>query len=158
MQMNYKIAGQFEHLYPKTLGANVMLNNGTTLEQWKQQIDDMFNAVEDDDFNVMWSGNNIMDAATELTMPKALSSCKNGWILVFGDTSGTGKSNWNYCYVPKNHAAMFDYTGGVKFLVGVKNSGITSKFIFISDTKIKGHLANTQNGNEGAALLKVISH
>ena len=42
--------------------------------------------------------------------------------------------------------------------VGVKDSGITSKFVFISDTKIKGHLANTQGGNEGAALLKVISH
>ena len=67
-------------------------------------------------------------------------------------------SNWNYCYIPRTHASMYSYSGGVKFLVGVKNSAITSKFIFISDTKIKGHLANTQGGNEGAALLKVISH
>lgn len=156
MQMNYKISGQFEHLYPVTLGDNVKLNSGVTLEQWKQQIDDLFNALEDDDFNVMWNGNDILSATTELTMPKKLSECKNGWILVFGDT--TQGSNWNYCYIPRTHASMYDYSGGVKFLVGVKNSAITSKFVFISDTKIKGHLANTQGGNEGAALLKVISH
>lgn len=156
MQMNYKIAGQFEHLYPVTLGDNVKLNSGVTLEQWKQQIDDLFNALEDDDFNVMWNGNDILSATTELTMPKKLSECKNGWILVFGDT--TQGSNWNYCYIPRTHTSMYDYSGGVKFIVGVKNSGITSKFVFISDTKIKGHLANTQGGNEGAALLKVISH
>lgn len=156
MQMNYKISGQFEHLYPVTLGDNVKLNSGVTLEQWKQQIDDLFNALEDDDFNVMWNGNDILSATTELTMPKKLSECKNGWILVFGDT--TQGSNWNYCYIPRTHASMYSSSGGVKFLVGVKNSAITSKFIFISDTKIKGHLANTQGGNEGAALLKVISH
>ena len=156
MQMNYKISGQFEHLYPVTLGDNVKLNSGVTLEQWKQQIDDLFNALEDDDFNVMWNGNDIMPETTELTMPKKLSECKNGWILVFGDTKQG--SNWNYCYIPRTHASMYSYSGGVKFLVGVKNSAITSKFIFISDTKIKGHLANTQGGNEGAALLKVISH
>lgn len=156
MQMNYKIAGQFEHLYPVTLGDNVKLNSGVTLEQWKQQIDDLFNALEDDDFNIMWSGNDIMSASTELTMPKKLSECKNGWILVFGDT--VQGSNWNYCYIPRTHAAMYDYIGGVKFVVGVKNSGITSKFIFVSDTKIKGHSANAAGGNEAAALLKVISH
>lgn len=156
MQMNYKIAGQFEHLYPVTLGDNVKLNSGVTLEQWKQQIDDLFNALEDDDFNVMWSGNDIMSGSTELTMPKKLSECKNGWILVFGDT--VQGSNWNYCYIPRTHAAMYDYTGGVKFIVGVKNSGITSKFIFISDTNIKGHSANAAGGNEAATLLKVISH
>ena len=104
----------------------------------------------------MWNGNDIMPETTELTMPKKLSECKNGWILVFGDTKQG--SNWNYCYIPRTHASMYDYSGGVKFIVGVKNSGITSKFVFISDTKIKGHLANTQGGNEGAALLKVISH
>ena len=118
MQMNYKIAGQFEHLYPVTLGDNVKLNSGVTLEQWKQQIDDLFNALEDDDFNVMWNGNDILSATTELTMPKKLSECKNGWILVFGDT--TQGSNWNYCYIPRTHASMYDYSGGVKFIVGVK--------------------------------------
>lgn len=116
--MNYKIAGQFEHLYPVTLGDNVKLNSGVTLEQWKQQIDDLFNALEDDDFNVMWNGNDILSATTELTMPKKLSECKNGWILVFGDT--TQGSNWNYCYIPRTHASMYDYSGGVKFIVGVK--------------------------------------
>src|SRR5699024_9594441 len=104
MQMNYKISGQFEHLYPVTLGDNVKLNNGVTLEQWKQQIDDLFNAFEDDDFNVMWNSNDIMSGTTELTMPKKLSECKNGWILVFGDTSQG--STWNYCYIPRTHASM----------------------------------------------------
>ena len=154
--MNYKKSGQFEKLYPVTLGDNVNLNSGQTLEQWKQEIDDLLNALEYDDFNVMWNGSDIMPNTTELTMPKALSQCRNGWILVFADT--VPGSNYNYCYVPRTHASMYAYTGGVKFVVGIKEGGIASKFLFISDTQIKGHAANTTNGNEGAALKKVIAH
>lgn len=143
-------------MFPKTLGDNVNLNSGQTLEQWKKQIDDMYNSIEDEDFNILWTGRDALGTGVELTMPKKLSECKNGWILVFGDhPSG---SNFSYHYVPKNHTSIFDYTQGCKFLVGVKNSGITSKYLFIDDTHIKGHTANMGSGNDASALLRVISY
>lgn len=152
MQMNYKVAGQFEHLYPVTLGDNVRLNNGITLERWKQQIDDMFNAVEDDDFNKIWSGGNIMDGSATLTMAKKLSECKNGWILVFKPSNSS--QNYNYNYVPKGQP-----TGrGVKFVVGGAAGSLYSKYITINDSTIVGHAANASGGNEIMELIEVISY
>lgn len=156
MQMKYKNKGSFDYMYPETLGDNVRFNNGQTLEEWKKQIDDLYNAKEDEDFNTLWSGRDTMGTGVELAMPKKLSECKNGWLLVFGDHP-TG-SNFSYHYVPKIHPTLYSYTQGIKILVGVKNSGITSKYLFIDDTHIKGHTANTNNGNDGSALLKVISY
>lgn len=157
MQMNHKINGKFEKLFPITLGDNVKLNNGVTLEEWKTQIDDLFNSVEDEDYNVIWEGRDILDGNVEIVLPKKLSECRNGWILIFGDTGTTG-TNYNYFYVPKIHPTLFTYAEGCKFVVGVKNSVICSKYVFIGDSQIKGHKANAAGGNEGAALIKIISH
>jgi len=156
MQMKYKNKGEFEYMYPETLGDNVQLNNGQSLEDWKKQIDDLYNDKEDEDINTLWAGREVLGTGIVLLMSKPLSECKNGWILVFGDyPSG---SNFSYHIIPKIHTSLYDYTQGVKMLVGVKNSGITSKYMFIDDTHIKGHTANTGNGNDGSALLKVISY
>lgn len=156
MKMKYNTKGNFEYMFPETLGDNIKLNNGQTLEQWKKQVDDLYNAKEDEDYNTLWSGRETMGSGKEITMPKKLSECNHGWILVFGDhPSG---SNFSYHHVPKIHPTLYDYTQGCKFLVWVKNSGITSKYLFIDDTHIKGHTANTGNGNDGSALLRVISY
>ncbi|XWX31074.1 tail fiber protein [Staphylococcus phage PG-2021_19] len=156
MQMKYKVAGQFEHMYPKTLGDNVNLNNGQTLEQWKKQIDDIYNDKEDSDFNEVWSGADVLGGNSELTILKPLKECKNGWILVFKEPSGVS-GNINYCYVPRVHSDLYS-TFGVKFLVGVRSGGIRSKFLFITNTTIKGHTSNGTGGNEETTLVKVISY
>lgn len=105
MQMNYKKSGQFEKLYPITLGDNVKLNNGQTLEEWKKQADDLLNNVEDTGYNVLWEGSEVMakkadGTAQEITISKNLSECNNGWILVFKDAGAN--SNYSYHYVPNN--------------------------------------------------------
>lgn len=152
MQMNYKIAGQFEHLYPITLGDNVKLNSGKTLEEWKQEVDDLLNAVEDG-YTEIWSGNNILGVTySGITLPSTLSSAKNGWILVWGPVGSD--SNNNYCYVPKVHANGY----GIKFIVGGEGGAVYSKFVVINGTALNGHSSNNGNGNENMALKRVIKY
>lgn len=152
MQMNYKIAGQFEHLYPITLGDNVKLNSGKTLEEWKQEVDDLVNAVEDG-YTEIWSGNDILGVTgSGVTMPSTLSSAKNGWILEFAPV-GSG-SNKNYCYVPRVHPNGY----GIKFVVGGEGGMVYSKFVIIKGTTINGHSTNGASGNEKMALKRVIKY
>lgn len=154
--MKYKNKGQFDYMYPKTLGDNINLNNGQTLEQWKKQIDDLYNKIEDEDFNEIWSGSSTMGSGTEITTLKPLPDCNNGWILVFKEPTGTS-GNVNYCYVPKNQSELYP-TFGIKFLVGVQQGGVRSKFLYIEDSTIKGHNSNGTDGNENTVLVKVISY
>ena len=153
MQMNYKIAGQFEHLYPITLGDNVKLNSGKTLEEWKQEVNDLLNAVEDG-YTEIWSGSDPLGKiGSGITLPSTLSSAKNGWILVFEPADST--SNKNYCYIPKVHP---DGSSGVKFIVGGKGGVIYSKFVVINGTALTGHTINIENGNETMTLKQVIKY
>ncbi|AVP40288.1 tail fiber protein [Staphylococcus phage phiSA_BS1] len=156
MQMRYKNKGEFEYMYPETLGDNVQLNNGQSLEEWKKQIDDLYNEKEDSDFNNIWSGSDILGGGSEITVLKPLKECNNGWILVFKEVSGVS-GNVNYCYVPRVQPDLYS-TFGIKFLVGVKGGGVRSKFLYITNTTIKGHSSNGAGGNEETELVKVISY
>ena len=161
MQMNYKKSGQFEKLYPITLGDNVKLNNGQTLEQWKKQADDLLNNVEDTGYNVLWEGSEVMakntdGTAKEITISKNLSECNNGWILVFKDVGAN--SNYSYHYIPKYHTTNLGATAGMKFIMGASGNAVCSKFIFIGDTTIKGHTVNGTNGNDVVVLCQVLSY
>ena len=161
MQMNYKKSGQFEKLYPITLGDNVKLNNGQTLEQWKKQADDLLNSVEDTGYNVVWEGSEVMGkntdgTAAQITISKKLSECNNGWILVFKDAGAN--SNYSYHYVPKYHTSILGDSTGMKFIMGASGNAVCSKFIFIGDTTIKGHTVNGTNGNDVIVLCKVLSY
>lgn len=152
MQMNYKIAGQFEHLYPITLGDNVKLNSGKTLEEWKQEVDDLLNAVEDG-YTEIWSGNDILGVTgSGITLPSTLSSAKNGWILVF-EPAGSA-SNTNYCYVPKVHPNG----NPIKFIVGGIGGAMYSKYVYIDGATLNGHSTNGESGNEIMALKRVIKY
>ena len=161
MQMNYKKSGQFEKLYPITLGDNVKLNNGQTLEQWKKQVDDLLNNVEDTGYNVLWEGSEVMarntdGTAKEITISKKLSECNNGWILVFKDAGAN--SNYSYHYIPKYHTVNLGTSAGMKFIMGASGNAYISKFVFIGDTTIKGHTVNGTNGNDVVVLCQVLSY
>lgn len=151
MQMNHKVAGQFERLYPVTLGDNVNLNSGQTLEQWKQEVADLLNSIENN-YTEIWTGNEVMGVTgSGITMPSTIASAKNGWILVWEPVSAV--SNINYCYVPKISSEY-----GLKFIIGGEGGSICSKFIIIKGAQINGHSTNASGGNEKMALKKVISY
>ena len=152
MQMNYKKSGQFEKLYPITLGDNVKLNSGKTLEEWKQEVNDLLNAVEDG-YTEIWSGSEVLGVTDSgITLPSTLSSAKNGWILVFEPVGSA--SNKNYCYVPRINPDGY----GLKFIVGGSGGAIYSKYVIINGTSLEGHSSNGTSGNENMALKRVIKY
>ena len=154
MQMNYKIAGQFEHLYPITLGDNVKLNSGKTLEEWKQEIDDLSNLMQDS-ITEVWSGSEVMEAEKTITIPKSLSDCKNGWILVFKYASSN--ANYSYHYVPKIHTSIASANASTKFVTS-QSQTLLVKSLYFTDTTIRGFSTNNSGGNEAIVLIKVFSH
>ena len=161
MQMRYKKAGEFEKLFPITLGDNVNLNNGQTIEEWKKEVDGFLNDVEDEGYGVLWEGSEIMgklpdETAQKITISKKITECKNGWILVFKDAGAN--SNYSYHYVPKYHMSVLGASEGMKFIIGGSRNAFYSKYLFIGDDVITGHTVNGTNGNDVIVLCKVLSN
>lgn len=156
MKMQYNKDGNYEPMFPVTLGDNVNLNNGQTLEQWKTQIDDLYNIKEDDDYNTIWTGSMVMNETDEVITLKPLTECENGWILVFKEPSGAS-GNVNYCYVPKVQPDLYA-SYGINFVVGVSSGGVRAKFLYINNLTITGHSSNATGGNEETELVRVISY
>lgn len=153
MQMNHKVNGQFQKLYPVTLGDNVKLNSGTTLEGWKAYIEDRLNTYDTGQVEI-WAGTPTILGVTgvSLTLSRSINNSRNGWILVFKPSNSS--ANYNYCYVPKAHPPGV----GIKFIVGGTQGTIYSKFLIVDGNKITGHDSNNQNGNEIMELIRVIEH
>lgn len=155
MEMKYKVAGQFENMYPVTLGDNVRLNDGKTLEEWKQDVNDIENFVKDSSTKEVWNGSEVMDANTTINISSILSECKNGWILVFKYASSN--ANYSYHYVPKIHTSIATPNSSVKFLTSQSNT-LLVKSLYFTDTTIRGFKTNNSGGNEAVVLIKVFSY
>lgn len=152
MQINHKVAGQFEKLYPVTLGTNVKLNSGTTLEAWKAYIEDRLNQYENGAVEI-WTGNHILGVTgAGITLSQSINNSRNGWILVFKPSNST--QNYNYCYIPKVHPAG----GGVKFIVGGTEGTVYSKYVIVDGNKLNGHSSNNTNGNQIMELVRVLTY
>lgn len=164
MQMKYNRDGVYEKLYPKTLSGNVMMNDGNTVEQWKTEVNDRMNSLEDAHDNLeLWNGSLSMDTNETVTPSKKLSECVTGWLLVFAKASDSGGaySNYSYQYVPKVHLkATTPSTGWIKFILGNSNGRIISKYLLAQDATIRGHSVNitTDNDTVGVKLLKVYEY
>lgn len=167
MQINYNNKGKFEKLYPITLSENVKLNNGKNVEEWKMEVDDNLNNIEDDiknintrydndkKSNILWQGNLLMGNGESVTPSKKLKDCKNGWILAFkfvGDSH-----SFNYHYMPKEHIQMMAGSyGATKFLNGAPGGTIVQKYLYVYNDKMTGHNSNISDGNERIELISVI--
>ena len=151
--MNHKVNGQFQKLYPVTLGDNVKLNSGTTLEGWKAYIEDRLNTYDTGQVEI-WAGTPTILGVTgvSITLSRSINNSRNGWILVFKPSNSS--ANYNYCYVPKAHPPGV----GIKFIVGGAQGTIYSKFLTIDGNKITGHDSNNQSGNGIMELIRVIEH
>ena len=157
MQINYKKNGEFEKLYPKTLAGNVLFNNGQTVEEYKQEIDDTINKKEDT-FQELWSGENTMGDGVSIKPSKKLSECQNGWLLVF--KNDLNNNNFNYAYIPKVHLLVTakPSTEGIKIITGSSGGIISHKYVFFRDTSITGHGSNVTGDNARTVLYKIYEY
>lgn len=168
MQMKYKTKGNFENMYPKTIANNVEFNNKISLEEWKKEVEDTTNVVEDniktlqekveqkfDNYKELWRGDDLIGASPNIKPSKKISDCNNGWLLVFRNASGL--NNYSYHYIPKMQI-LFTTTDGVKIIAGSSNGVIAQKYVIIQDEAIKGISNNETGDNAKVTLTRVYEY
>ncbi|MCX2455618.1 phage tail protein [Lacticaseibacillus nasuensis] len=95
----------------------------------------------------LWSGAWAMADTTTLTLPKKISQCLNGIVLLWGTgkTDAPVASDYTMTFIPKWFAA--DHSGrGIDCIVG--NAGKNTfgiKYIYVTDTTLKGYDNNISN-------------
>lgn len=97
---------------------------------------------------VLWSGSEQMLDTKTITLSKRVASMSKGITLVFSGTTDGAASNSNFhiFYVPKYFAANHSGGGVAFFLHNSDFSKIGRKYLYISDTTIKGHAKNSDTG------------
>lgn len=92
----------------------------------------------------LWSGAWFMHDTHIITPSRKLSDCLNGWMLQWsGYTSSTARDyDITYTFIPKNHPSLSS-NGGIHQIVGQPNHGYKSKYLYVTNTEIKGHKNNS---------------
>ena len=104
------------------------------------------NGIKFGEHNVLWSGAWYMNGSQTATLSEAVSAQPNGIVLVFSRYQDGVEQNWGFehFFVPKyvvaTHAAQGSYFSSNQ------NGRPWSKYIYISDTELKGNNDNTNNG------------
>lgn len=167
MQIKHKRDGVFEKLFPITLGDNVMMNNGKSIETWKRDLDELLNNIEDNitaindgisnghNAQSLWNGNTLLDGSTTLTPSKPLDLCRNGWLLIFRYTGSN--NNFNYIYIPKHHLVVSN-SGGIKIVLGSASGTYVQKYVYANSNTLSGHSTNSTGGNEKMELVNIYEY
>lgn len=111
---------------------------------------------------VLWSGGEAgyqMNANQTATLSEKITSQPHGIVLVFSyyepSTGYAQNTGWSTHFVPKQMVHLND-GGGQSFLLGL-NAGfslIGAKYLYISDTAIKGQSSNTSVGTNSGISFK----
>lgn len=93
---------------------------------------------------VLWSGEAYMHGDQTVNLSEAVSKQQHGIVLVWSPYS-TGY-NWNYNFIPKLHAEA-KAGKGVFCPIVSSFSSVGGKYVYVSDTDIKGNAGNTGSAN-----------
>lgn len=96
---------------------------------------------------VLWTGTLYMKGTQTATLLEAISAQPHGVVLVWSyyeDGAGADQY-WNYIFIPKWQATNNVGAGVSMFIVGSPHSAshVTSKYVHINDTTIKGYSGNS---------------
>lgn len=110
----------------------------------------------------LWSGGTtglFMQEGQTVTPSKKLTSCRNGWVLVWSDyddaTNKAANYDFHYSYIPKFIATKHNGAGHL-FSVPYSPSGSIEKFVNVSDTKLEGNAGNEINSDKDVVLRYVL--
>lgn len=98
--------------------------------------------------NMLWSGGWYMSASQVVTPSKPLSECRNGWVLMWAKYMN-GASSWDdmvQTYIGKDMVTTSS-TAGVRLLFGAYGYVVAHKYLYVTDTQIKGNDHNFEGGN-----------
>lgn len=148
MDMKHREGEVWVPMYPKTLADNVTLNNGETIQEKVEEIEEKF--PED---VILWEGSSQLNGDDVIKPSKPLSECANGWILVWKMESG--HQQFQYTVIPKI-SLTFVAAGGSRALLGSQGNRIVHKYFYPRDEEITGHSSNTSGDNDLIVLYRVL--
>lgn len=102
--------------------------------------------VSDFDGHLLWQGGRYMHdgSAQDVTLAEPVSKQRTGIVLVFCRYSGGEIQNYHFSchFVPKMLVAMHSGCGSVFYMGAVEGDYLAAKYLYISDTTIKGNEYN----------------
>lgn len=100
---------------------------------------------------ILWGPGGIyMNEAQTITLSEPISKQKNGIILVWTNyENGTVQNNGvNYCFVSKKYVELNPGVGHGMLMIKGWDGNIGKKYVYISDTQIRGYVKNAQTITE----------
>lgn len=104
--------------------------------------------------NVLWSGASWMNGSQTCTLSNAISNQPHGIVLVFSNYSNSSAQNTRFhCFfVPKQTVASYGGSGHQFNMFSSNFSLVCGKYLYISNTSIKGHDDNTKSGTGSSGI------
>lgn len=99
---------------------------------------------------VLWSGSYYMKEDQSITLADSISNQLTGVILAWSayDNGAAGDYDWNYIFVPKEHALTHSGSGVAMTLISSTGWTMGAKYVYVSDTSISGHSNNNKESTE----------
>ena len=126
-------------------------NQGTTyLSGYDVWIRSSNYVYSDRRLRVLWSGAYYMKDGQEISLSDAISNQLTGIILAWSayENSSAENYDWNYVFVPKEHALRHSGAGVAMLLISGTGWTRGSKYVYIFDNKITGHANNNKVSTE----------
>ena len=103
------------------------------------------------DDNILWQGNDPMNAGTTITLSKPISSQMHGIALVFSryQEGQTMNYHFSHFFLSKKMVELFP-GGGHNFMMNTEFTYWGNKYLYIKDTIITGHANNILNKGENS--------
>lgn len=139
-------------------GENVLLGRlggeiGDDTESIPPTIEERFEGIESDILDmrtnkVLCATAAWMYASETMTLSEPISAQDNGVVLVFSfhDGNATQDSNWFHYPILKEFVARHSGQGTLVNMRGLTNENKGNKYLYITDTTIKGHDSNAAEG------------
>lgn len=99
---------------------------------------------------VLWTGGYYMSDTQTATLSEAISAQANGIVLVWSEyTNGaSSNANFNMFFVPKHFITLHAGKGMPNFIGNGSANIVAMKYVYISDTTIKGYAGNDDAATE----------
>lgn len=109
-----------------------------------------------DENRILWQGGMYMNADHVANLSEPISEQPNGIVLVFSLYDGGALDNsFNTFFVSKKQVELFPDCGHT-FIMGI-NAGFSSigaKYLYFTDTEVKGHAGNVSTGENSGITFK----
>lgn len=104
--------------------------------------------------NVLWSGAYWPNGSQTCTLSNAISNQPHGIVLVFSNYSnGSAQNTRFHCFfVPKQTVASYGGSGHQINMFSSDFSQVCGKYLYISNTSIRGHDDNTRSGTGSSGI------